>query len=249
MTLFKNAAILIIGNEILSGRTQDQNVRFLAIELSKCGIPLKEVRVVSDDETAIIEAVNTLRKKYDVVFTTGGIGPTHDDITSECIAKAFGVPLLRHPEATELIRNHRPDIPLTESRLRMANIPEGASLVYNELSKAPGFKIENVYVFAGIPSIMQNMFYSIQNHLTGSGKPILSKSIGCNLPESLIAEGLEKIQNMYPHLEIGSYPVFEGIDFRVSLVVRGTKENDISKALDLICALITHLGGSPILTN
>ncbi|HUI17833.1 MAG TPA: competence/damage-inducible protein A, partial [Alphaproteobacteria bacterium] len=162
------AAVLVIGNEILSGRTKDANLPYLAVELNKLGVRLMEARVVPDIEERIIAALNALRGAYDYVFTTGGIGPTHDDITAECVAKAFGVPLRRHPEAVKVLASRfKNPADLNEARLRMANVPEGGVLINNPVSGAPGFQIGNVFVMAGVPAIMQAMFQGLGHRLVG----------------------------------------------------------------------------------
>ena len=223
------AAMLIIGNEVLSGRTQDANLHYVALGLNEVGVRLKEVRVVADDEAAIIAAVNQLRAAYAYVFTTGGIGPTHDDITSECIAKAFGVPLLRDPRAVErLLRQIKPEN-LNEARLRMANIPEGAELIDNPVSHAPGFRLDNVFVMAGVPKIMQAMFDGIRHSLTG-GARMLSKSVTIFTGEGTIATALGDLQSRHPDTEIGSYPFTRDGTFGTVIVVRGTDPQKVEAA-------------------
>ena len=215
------AALLIIGNEILSGRTQDVNLNYVALGLNQAGVRLKEVRVVADDEAAIIDAVRALSGAYDYVFTTGGIGPTHDDITAECIAKAFNVPLRRDQRAVDqLLKQMRPE-DLNEARLRMANIPEGAELIYNPVSHAPGFRIKNVYVMAGVPRIMQAMFDGIKQTLKGGAK-VVSASVVIHAPEGSIASQLAAIQTAAPDTEIGSYPFARQGRFGAIIVTRGT---------------------------
>lgn len=237
------AAVLIIGNEILSGRTKDANLPYLAVELNKIGVRLMEVRVVADIGERIVEAVNALRHRYDYVFTTGGIGPTHDDITAEYVAKAFGVPLLRHAEAVKILaRQYKDPRDLNEARLRMANVPEGGVLIDNPVSAAPGFQIGNVLVMAGVPSIMQAMFQGVKNRLVG-GAPIRSRTVSTNLPEGKIAEGLGALQNKYPHIEIGSYPFFRLGRFGVSLVLRGVEEGALERTADELRAMLIALGG------
>lgn len=238
-----DAAVLVIGNEILSGRTKDANLTYLAVELNKLGVRLMEARVVPDIEARIIEAVNTLRSQYDYVFTTGGIGPTHDDITAECIAKAFGVRLLRNPEAVKILeRRYQNQIELNEARLRMANIPEGAELIANPVSGAPGFRIGNVFVMAGVPSIMQGMFQGVKNKLVG-GAPMHARTIATNLPEGTIAGGLTALQSRHPETEIGSYPFFRLGKFGVSLVIRSTDQAAIDRTAEELIAMLTELGG------
>jgi molybdenum cofactor synthesis domain-containing protein len=237
------AAVLVIGNEILSGRTKDANLAYLAVELNKLGVRLVEARVIPDIEARIVEAVNALRARYDYLFTTGGIGPTHDDITAECIAKAFGVSLLRHPEAVErLRRNYKNPSDLNEARLRMANVPEGGVLIDNPVSGAPGFQIGNVFVMAGVPAIMQAMFQGLKHRLVG-GAPMLSRTIGTNLPEGKIAEGLGALQDRHPEVEIGSYPFFRQGKFGVGLVIRATDRAAIDRTGEELRALLIGLGG------
>ncbi|HEY1720444.1 MAG TPA: molybdopterin-binding protein [Magnetospirillaceae bacterium] len=235
------AAILIIGNEILSGRTQDTNVAYIALGLNEAGVRLKEVRVVPDDEKEIIDAVNALRAKFTYVFTTGGIGPTHDDITAECIAKAFGVKLLRDPRAVERLKRVIAPENLNEARLRMANIPEGGDLIDNPVSAAPGFRIGNVHVMAGIPRVMQGMFDGVKGSLKG-GKKVLSQSIDIYTGEGAIAAGLTAIQSERPSVEIGSYPFARQGIFGTVIVARGTEAADVSNAIDAVRALAQGQG-------
>ena len=241
MTEDVTAAILVIGNEILSGRTQDINVQYIATGLAQVGVRLKEVRVVSDDETAIIDAVNALRRQYRYVFTTGGIGPTHDDITSECVAKAFGVPLLRDPRAVErLLKQIKPEN-LNEARLRMANIPEGAELVDNPVSQAPGFHIGNVYVMAGVPRIMQAMFDGVKPTLQGGAK-VLAGSVIIHAPEGSIATALADIQAKAPDTEIGSYPFAKDGRFGTVIVTRGTDRDRVQSVSAQVLAMAKGMG-------
>lgn len=231
-----SAALIIIGNEVLSGRTQDANLRPIALGLNEAGIRLREVRVIADDEAAIISTVNELRAVHAYVFTTGGIGPTHDDITAESIAKAFGVPLLRNPEAVQrLLRQIKPEN-LNEARLRMANIPEGASLIDNPVSHAPGFRIGNVHVMAGIPNIMQAMFDGIKGTLVG-GRPVLSKSITIHAGEGVIATRLAAIQAERPKVEIGSYPFTRDGAYGTVIVVRGPDRDRVAEAAAAVGAM------------
>ncbi|WP_207476613.1 competence/damage-inducible protein A [Arenibaculum pallidiluteum] len=242
------ACVLIIGNEILSGRTQDTNLAFLGRSLGELGIRVREARVVPDIAEEIVAAVNACRARYDYVFTTGGIGPTHDDITSECIARAFGVPLERNPEAVRRLDAHYGDpAKLNEARLRMAAIPSGATLVDNPISAAPGYQIDNVFVLAGVPSIMQAMFEQLAPRLK-SGPPVLARTVSCRVPEGTIAEGLGALQQRYPALDIGSYPYFGVGGFGVSLVLRGTDEAELERATGELCALVRSLGGEPTVT-
>lgn len=218
----KTAAILIIGDEVLSGRTQDANTPFLASRLSDMGIEVVEVRTVRDVTGEIVEAVNALRARVDYLFTTGGIGPTHDDITSESIARAFGVPVELNPAARQKLADYYTprQTELNAARLRMATIPQGARLIDNPVSAAPGFQIGNVYVMAGVPSIMQAMFEGLIAGLDG-GPPIQSLAITCRAREGDIAHGLTDIQNRWPDVKIGSYPAFlPGSQASLTLVLR-----------------------------
>ncbi len=201
------AALVVIGNEILSGRTVDANLPYLARELNALGIPLLEARMVPDVEARIVEAVNACRARYTYLFTTGGIGPTHDDITAAAVARAFGRRLLRHPEAERRLRAYYPPEKINEARLKMAEMPEGAELIDNPISTAPGFRIDNVFVLAGIPRVMQAMFEGIRHRLAG-GPPILSRSLTLMAPEGDVAAILTAIQGDFPDVEIGSYPFF-----------------------------------------
>lgn len=238
------AALIIIGNEILSGRTQDVNLSYLAGKLNEIGVGLSEARVVADDEAEIIAAVNHMRVKYDYVFTTGGIGPTHDDITASCVSKAFGLELTQHAGALEILSAHYKalNVELNESRLRMTMTPEGAGLIDNPVSAAPGFVIENVYVMAGVPKIMQAMLDGILPSLKG-GQVMLSKTILCSLPEGEIAQGLGIIQDKFSNTDIGSYPAYANNGFRLSLVIRGTDDALLIEVSKEIEALIQELDG------
>lgn len=240
------AALLIIGNEILSGRTKDANLPYIAERLNDLGIRLREVRVVPDVCDEIVDAVNALRGRYDYVFTTGGIGPTHDDITAECVAKAFGRELIQNAEARRRMqaRYDSMGIELNEARLRMANTPEGAKLVDNPVSGAPGFQMENVFVMAGVPKIMQAMFESLRERLVG-GAPLLSRSITCSLPEGTLAGGLAAIQRRHPDIDIGSYPSYASSGFGVAVVLRYTDAAALDAAVREVQALIRELGGTP----
>lgn len=239
------ACLIIIGNEILSGRTEDKNTPYLAKKLNECGIGLREIRVVPDVEEEIVDAVNACRARYNYVFTTGGIGPTHDDITSDSVAKAFGVKNVVHPEARAILGEHYGDKDLNEARLRMAHTPEGAELVENPISKAPGYQIGNVFVLAGVPLIMQAMFDSLRHRLVG-GPPLRSRSIRAELPEGKIAKGLGRIQEAYADVEIGSYPFFRAGIVGCTLVLRGTDEGRLASAADDVRCLIRELGVEPV---
>src|SRR5499427_6970780 len=237
------ACLLVIGNEVLSGRTQDANIRFLATGLGAIGIPLREVRVIPDVADTIVATVNEVRKKFDYVFTTGGIGPTHDDITADSIAKAFGVGISEHPEAVARMTRHYGDPALfTPARRRMARVPHGGTLVDNPVSVAPGFQIENVITFAGIPSVMQGMFHAMKHRLAG-GDPVVSRTVRTNLPEGIIAEPLGTLQKRFEDVDIGSYPAFRNGKPSVSLVLRGTDDARIAAAVTELLDTIRGMKG------
>ena len=217
------AALIIIGNEILSGRTQDKNLSYLANWLNEIGIQLSEVRIIRDEEKIIIETVNYLRKTYNYVFTTGGIGPTHDDITSLSIARAFNVDLEINDKALSILKEYYKNSELTDARMKMTMMPKGAELVDNPISRAPGFKMENVFVMAGIPLIMQGMLEGARHYLKG-GDVIKSSSVDVFTPESNVAEELAQLQNKFPNVEIGSYPFSKENKFGTSLVLRSKDE-------------------------
>jgi len=219
-----NAAIIIIGNETLSGRTQDTNVVVLSKWLNELGVKLEEVRVIPDIEDNIIKTVNELRKKFNYVFTTGGIGPTHDDITSKSIAKAFTLSYKYHEEAYSMLEKYYGVNKFNDGRKKMSMMPENASLILNPSSGAPGFIVDNVYCLPGVPSILKSMIGGLNNKIKG-GKKILSKSITLRTVESEIAKSLEKVQNKYEEVEIGSYPFFKLGKVGVSIVIRSTEEN------------------------
>jgi len=237
------AAILVIGDEILSGRTKDKNIGYIAEYLTAIGIDLKEVRVVSDDETAIVAALNALRAAYTYVFTTGGIGPTHDDITADCVAKAFGVSIDYHPEAMRIIseRAAKMGAEMNEARKRMARIPAGASLVENKVSGAPGFRIGNVTVMAGVPSIMQAMLDAVAPTLK-TGVKMLSESIRADLREGDVGSELGEIAKANPDVSIGSYPFFdEKLGPNTNIVVRGRDPGKLSAAKAAVEAMLTRM--------
>lgn len=238
------SALILIGNEILSGRTQDKNLNFIAKELAEIGVKFMEVRVIPDIPETIVDTVNELRARYDYVFTTGGIGPTHDDITSECISKAFGVKHERNKEAEQILLKHYAPDQVNEARMRMADMPEGARLIPNPLTSAPGFAIGNVYVMAGVPVIMQAMFSSIKGELK-VGPQIKSVSIATNLREGDFAIPLGAIQKKHPDTDIGSYPAFgTDADYTVGLVVKGVDDQAIKNAAEEIRGLLLSLGGT-----
>jgi molybdenum cofactor synthesis domain-containing protein len=231
------AAILIIGDEILSGRTRDANMYFLAGELTKIGINLCETRVVSDDGPKIVAAINALRSEYTHVFTSGGIGPTHDDITADNVAAAFGVGIDVREDARQILAtNYKNGLAdLTDARLRMARIPDGATLIDNPLSKAPGFSIENVHVMAGVPSVFRVMVAGLLPTLE-MGEQVLSATYRADLPESVVADGLGRIAQDFPNLSLGSYPFTEDGKFGTNLVVRGINETEVANAIAAIGA-------------
>ena len=240
------ACLLVIGNEVLSGRTQDANIRFLAVELGKIGIPLREVRVIPDIAQTIVDTVNEVRAKFTYVFTTGGIGPTHDDITSECIAAAFGVPWEPHPVAfARREKSYKPGA-FNAARQRMGTMPSGAVLIDNAMSVAPGFQMENVYVMAGVPRVMQSMFEWLAPRLEG-GARIESRSVhATSMPEGLIAAGLSDIQNRYPDIDLGSYPYYRPSGNGVTLVAKGTSAAEAEQVIAEVTSLIVSLGRTPI---
>jgi len=238
------AAIVIIGGEILSGRTQDANTSWIAEKLTGHGVFVSEVRIIPDVVETIARTIRELRAQYDYVFTTGGIGPTHDDITAESVARAFGRNLVTDEEAMRLLAEHYGVAELTLPRAKMARVPEGAALIPNPVSAAPGFIVENVYVMAGVPRIMQAMF----DHILGmiqAGKPILSNTVTCGLPESVIADDLSSLQNRYPSITIGSYPHYRGGILGLSLVMRGTDAEAVTSATEDLVEIIKAHGDQP----
>jgi len=235
------AAILVIGDEILSGRTKDKNIGYIAEYLTGIGIDLREVRVVPDVEAEIVAAVNALRSRYAYVFTTGGIGPTHDDITADSVAKAFGIPIDVDPRAVALMRERYKAEDLNEARLRMARIPEGADLVENPISKAPGFRIGNVVVMAGVPAIMQAMLDNVARTLV-TGAPMIVETLDARgTPEGLYAAGLGDIARHHEGVSIGSYPAFTTGGFANQIVVRGKDRAAVDAAVAAVRELIDRL--------
>lgn len=239
----QKSSLVIIGNEILSGRTQDKNTSWIGDKMATHGVPLAEVRVVPDIEDKVVEAVNAMRAEYDYVFTTGGIGPTHDDITASCIAKAFGLEFGRHEDAYAALLEYYGPEELTDARATMANMPVGASLIPNPVSGAPGFRVENVFVMAGVPRIMQAMLEFVITQIAG-GEPVLANSISCNLQESVISQGLGVVQDRYAQVDIGSYPSFRGGKLTVSVVLRSVEEVPLKAATADVLALISECGGA-----
>jgi molybdenum cofactor synthesis domain-containing protein len=240
------ACLIVIGNEILSGRTQDANVAFFAKKLNESGIRLAEVRVIPDIAETIVATVNAVRPLFDYVFTTGGIGPTHDDITAENVARAFGVGLVLSEEARDrLDRLYRArGVELNAARLRMAHVPEGAVLIDNPISAAPGFQIGNVLVMAGVPVVAQAMFEAVRPRLRG-GRVTLSRTVACALSEGQIARALGEIQAAYKEIDIGSYPSWGEHGPVVSIVSRGTDAAMLDRAVAEIQTMIRSYGGVP----
>ncbi len=223
-----NAAILIIGNEILSGRTQDTNTATLSIWLNSIGVKVEEVRVIPDVENTIVNAINLLRKNYDYVFTTGGIGPTHDDITAQSVSKAFGIKYEIHEEAFKILEKYYQPGEFNEGRQKMVWMPEKANLIINPTSGAPGFSVENVFCLPGVPSILKSMLGGLTNAIVG-GEPIKSLTISLRTVESEIANSLTKVQNENKDVEIGSYPFFHAGKLGVSIVIRSEDQLKIEK--------------------
>ena len=236
------ACLIIIGNEILSGRTQDANLAIVGKKCDTLGIRLTEARVIADVEADIVETVNTCRRLFTYVFTTGGIGPTHDDITAAAIARAFNVEVVRNKEAVNAMDRYYEPRRLTDARLKMADIPEGARLIDNPVSGAPGFQLENVFVLPGVPSIMDAMFDGLTDRLVG-GDPILTDNVTTNLLESEIAAGLGVLQEKYPDVSMGSYPYFRKGKLGVNLVLRGTDAGRMDVAADELATTIIRLKG------
>ena len=240
------AALVVIGNEVLSGRTQEANVKYLGARLNALGIRLLEVRIIPDVEESIINAVNHLRRQFDYVFTSGGIGPTHDDITSASISKAFGVKMVRDPEAERLVRsNYATPKEVTPARLKMADVPEGSILLKNPVSKAPGFQLENVYVLPGVPHIMQAIFEGFSQELIG-GEPMKSREITAFLPEGKFGANLEEIQSRFLDADIGSYPFVRNGRFGAALVIRHPDKDIVNAATEEVCSMVRSLGADPI---
>ena len=235
------AAILVIGDEILSGRTKDKNIGYIAEYLTNIGIDLREVRVVPDEEAEIVSALNALRTRYTYLFTTGGIGPTHDDITADCVAKAFGVSIDVDERAKAMLLERIKPEDLNEARLRMARIPAGATLIENGISKAPGFRIGNVIVMAGVPSIMQYMLDVVAPTLQ-TGVRMMSETLEAgNLPEGTYASPLAEVAKQFPGVSIGSYPSVTPTGFRNQIVLRSKDAATLAAALDAVRAMLARL--------
>ena len=236
------AALLVIGDEILSGRTQDRNLSPIATWLNLQGVRLAEARVVSDDVERIAEAVNALRLRYDYLFTTGGIGPTHDDITVDAIAAALGVPVIVHPKARAALEAYYAGRGgVTEARLRMARVPEGADLIENVASGAPGIRVGNIFILAGIPQVAAMMLEALSGRLEG-GRPMLSRTIGCWVPESEVAELLGETERAHPACQIGSYPFFREGRGGANFVIRSTDEAALEACRDDLVARLEQAG-------
>ena len=232
-----NASILIIGNEILSGRTQDTNTSTIALWLNSIGVRVNEVRVIPDIESTIIDTVNHLRKFNNYVFTTGGIGPTHDDITAQSISKAFELKYEIHKEAFKILEAYYKPGEFNEGRQKMAWMPRDANLILNPTSGAPGFNIENVFCLPGVPSILKSMLGGLQNRIVG-GKPIISHTISLKTVESEIAKSLAEVQDIYNDIEIGSYPFFQAGKLGVSIVIRAEEQSEIDKCSEEILKFV-----------
>ncbi|WP_370191419.1 competence/damage-inducible protein A [Qipengyuania sp.] len=230
------AGLVVIGDEILSGRTHDKNIAQIASWLQVQGIRLSEVRVVPDVIERIVEAVDALREAYDYLFTTGGIGPTHDDITVDAVAQALGVPVVIHPQARAILERYYADKPggLTEARLRMARVPEGAELIPNRMSGAPGIKLGNIHLMAGVPHITAGMLDALTGTLEG-GAPLLSETVGCWTPESEVADILRQVEKAHEKCQIGSYPFFREGRVGANFVVRSTSAEEIRSCVDSLC--------------
>lgn len=238
------AALIVIGNEILSGRTQDSNTPWIAEKLIDHGVLIKEVRIIPDDRDAIIRTVRELKDRVDYLFTTGGIGPTHDDITAECVGEAFGLEMEQNDQAFRMLEEYYGLENLTPPRAKMAMVPRGALLIPNPVSAAPGFIVENVHVMAGVPRIMQAMFMHVLEVLK-PGKPMLSNTVSCSMPESQLAEDMTRLQKKYPEIEIGSYPHYRGGILGLSIVLRSTDNDRLDEATMEVLSLIRQFGEEP----
>ena len=236
------AGLVIIGDEILSGRTHDKNIAQVASWLQVQGIRLMEVRVVPDITARIVEAVNALRDAYDYLFTTGGIGPTHDDITVDAVAEALGVPVIIHPEARAMLDRYYADKGgLTDARLRMARVPEGAELIRNRMSGAPGIQIGNLFMMAGVPHITAGMLDALTGTLEG-GAPLLSETVGGLIPESEVADLLREVEQAHPACQIGSYPFFRDGRVGANFVIRSTDADELRSCVDTLCDGLSAAG-------
>ena len=231
-----SACILVIGDEVLSGRTEDKNINFIAKRCDNIGVSVNEVRIIPDDKETIKNTVLECYKKFDYIFTTGGIGPTHDDITTECIASAFNLEVEINPEALKRLKDHykKSNIELNNARIKMAKIPKGAKLIDNPVSSAPGFIVENIYVLPGVPKILQAMFKNLEDEIKGITN-MVSKNIIVYSPEGEIADFLENIQNEFVDVSIGSYPYFRPPDVGTNIVLRSIDKNLINESAIAIC--------------
>lgn len=243
MTANPTACIVVIGNEILSGRTQDANINYIAKKLGASGIPVQEVRIIPDVPDVIVKTINEVRAKFTYIFTTGGIGPTHDDITAECIAQAFGVPLEHNAEALAILTEYYKAIgkEFNEARMRMAHAPKGASVLTNPVGKFPGFKIENVHILPGVPQVMQNIFDNLLSSLSG-GPPIVMHIVTCDVREGDLAEDLRAIALRYPTIDIGSYPGVRNDQFVTQLICKGSDAEMVATAGREVAEMAARLG-------
>ncbi len=240
------ATICIIGDEILSGRTQDKNISQIGLWLNIQGIRLKEVRVVPDEQGMIVEAVNILRERYDYLFTTGGIGPTHDDITVDAIAAALGVDVVVHPEASEVLhRYYESRGGVTEARMRMARVPDGADLIRNKMSGAPGIRVGNIFIMAGVPAITAGMLDALSGTLEG-GAPLLSHQVGCWVAESEISDLLANTEKAFDGVQIGSYPFFRDGRTGANFVIRTTEASTLNDCTQALIDALRQAGREPI---
>ena len=244
------AAIIVIGDEILNGRTADKNINWLAKVLYDRGIKLTEARVIGDDEDLIIDAVKSMSQFHDMVFTSGGIGPTHDDITTVTIAKAFGVAVIRHPDADQRLKDHYQNTGLdyNDARQKMADVPEGAVLIDNPVSAAPGYRISNVYVLPGVPSILQAMVETMGDKLPGGIKSH-RLTVQTDVGEGTLASGLAEIEGSFTSISIGSYPWFKPGQYGTALVVSGLDENDVNAAAEKLIALVASFGSTAFIDD
>jgi len=240
----RTAGIIIIGNEILSGKTLETNSNFICKEFFKIGVVCEEIRIVKDLKVKIIKVIKEFKSKYNYVFTSGGIGPTHDDITSDAISSALNRKLLLNKDAKDRLTNHYSDDLLTKARLKMAYIPEGAILIDNPVSVAPGYIVDNIFVFPGVPKILEIMVKEIVKNLD-EGERFFKKTVSTILSEGIIGEFVENVQIKYKNLEIGSYPYFKKNRFGVSLVIKGRKEDEVMMATEEIYRYIQSVNGQP----
>jgi molybdenum cofactor synthesis domain-containing protein len=238
------AAVLVIGDEILSGRTKDRNLGYVAEYLARIGVDVREARVVPDVEDEIVAAVNGLRTRYDYVITTGGIGPTHDDITADAVARAFGVPIGEDPRALAMMMERYVPADLNAARRRMARIPAGAELIENPISKAPGFRIGNVFVLAGVPTVMQAMLDFAAKTMKAGAVMLVEVIAAGSLPEGRYGEALGVIAAAHPHVSIGSYPAFKDGRFNNQIVVRGKDDGDVAAARRAVEEMVAGLAGN-----